>query len=184
MQAILDGCASGAIAAEPVLLVCNNPDAAAINRAAKAGMPTKVLNGRTHPNFTELDRAILAALRDAKVDLVILAGYMKKIGPQLISGYRNRILNIHPSLLPKFGGQGMYGMHVHRAALAAGETQSGATVHLVTEGFDEGPILQQATVPVHPDDTPETLQARVLQQEHRLYPDTIAKIVSGEIKLP
>lgn len=184
MQAILDGCADGSFLARPALLVCNNPAATALERAAACGMPAIVLNGKSHSDPDALDAAILRALQDARVDLVILAGYMKKIGPQLLAGYRNRILNIHPSLLPKYGGHGMYGMHVHQAVLAAGETESGATVHLVTEHFDEGPILQQARVAVQAGDTPETLQARVLQQEHRLYPDTIAKIVSGEIKLP
>ncbi|MDQ8197308.1 phosphoribosylglycinamide formyltransferase [Pelagicoccus enzymogenes] len=184
MQAILDGCAAGRIPASPALLICNNPGAGALDRAAKAGMPARVLNGKTHPDPADLDAAILDALRAAQVDLVILAGYMKKIGPQLLASYQNRILNIHPALLPKFGGQGMFGMHVHRAVIAAGETESGATVHLIDEVYDEGPILQQARVPVLPADTPETLQLRVLEQEHQLYPDTIAKIATGQIQLP
>ncbi|MBK1878304.1 phosphoribosylglycinamide formyltransferase [Pelagicoccus mobilis] len=184
MQAILDACASGQIAATPALLVCNNPGATAIERAQNAGMPSRVLNGKTHPEFAELDQAIFQALQQAGVELVILAGYMKKIGPAVLSGYRNRILNIHPALLPKFGGKGMYGMHVHRAVLEARESESGATVHLIDQVYDEGPILQQASVPVLADDTPETLQARVLEQEHKLYPDTIAKVVTGEIPLP
>ena len=96
----------------------------------------------------------------------------------------NRIVNIHPSLLPKFGGQGMYGLRVHKAVLEAGEIETGATVHLIGSQYDEGPILQQATVPVYPGDTPEALQLRVLDQEHQLYPDTLAKIARGEIELP
>ncbi|EDY85125.1 phosphoribosylglycinamide formyltransferase [Verrucomicrobiia bacterium DG1235] len=184
MQAILDGCAQGSIDATPALLVCNNPKAGALDRAAKSGMPAQILNGKTHPDPPALDTAILKALRDTQVDLVILAGYMKKIGPQLLSSYQNRILNIHPALLPKFGGQGMFGMHVHEAVVASGETESGATVHLINEVYDEGPILAQARVPVHTDDTPETLQLRVLAQEHKLYPATIAKIASGQIQLP
>lgn len=184
MQAILDGCADGSIAAKPALLICNNPGATALDRAAKAGMPSRVLNAKTHREPAALDAAICDALRDAKVDLVILAGYMKKIGPQVLSTFQNRILNIHPALLPKFGGQGMFGMHVHEAVIAAGETESGATVHLINEVYDEGPILAQARVPVLPDDTPQSLQARVLEQEHQLYPGTIAKIASGEIPLP
>lgn len=184
MQAILDACSRKAIAASPSLLVCNNPGATALERAKNAGMPAIVLNGKTHPDFAQLDEAILRALKEAEVELVILAGYMKKIGPRVLQGYQNRILNIHPALLPKFGGQGMYGMNVHRAVIAAGETESGATVHLIDEVYDEGPILNQARVPVLPDDSAETLQARVLEQEHKLYPDTIAKIVAGEITLP
>lgn len=184
MQAILDACANGSIPAKPALLVCNNPGATALFRAANAGMPAKVLNAKSHPDFDSLDAAIADALQSAGVELVVLAGYMKKIGPRVLSAYRNRILNIHPALLPKFGGQGMFGMHVHEAVIAAKETESGATVHLINEVYDEGPILQQAKVPVLPDDTPESLQARVLVQEHRLYPDTIGKIARGEIKLP
>ncbi len=183
MQAILDRCADGSIAATPALLVCNNPKAHAIERAALAGMPAKVLNGKTHPDLADLDAAILQSMREAGVDLLILAGYMKKIGPQVLTAFQGKILNIHPSLLPKFGGHGMYGMRVHEAVLEAGESESGATVHLVTEKFDEGPILQQAQVPVLENDTAESLQARVLEQEHRLYPDTIAKIASGQISL-
>lgn len=184
MQAILDACAQKTIAATPSLLVCNNLGAKALDRAQKAGMPAEVLNGKTHPDFAQLDQAIFQSLQDAGVELVILAGYMKKIGPRVLEGYRNRILNIHPSLLPKFGGQGMFGMNVHRAVLEARESESGATVHLIDEVYDQGPILHQARVPVLPEDTPESLQARVLEQEHQLYPATIAKILSGEIKLP
>lgn len=184
MQAILDGCASGAIKANPTLLICNNPSAQAIERARRVGMPTRVLNRQTHPEPSDLDAAIHDALKEAEVDLVILAGYMKKIGPRTLEGFRNRILNIHPALLPNFGGQGMYGMRVHEAVIAAGERESGLTVHLINEVYDEGPILQQMRVPVLAGDTPESLQARILEQEHILYPDTIAKIASGEIELP
>ncbi|MCH6255162.1 phosphoribosylglycinamide formyltransferase [Puniceicoccaceae bacterium K14] len=184
MQAILDACAIGSIKAIPALLVCNNRTAGAIERSQKANMPFAVLNGKTHPDEDALDQAILNSLKDAQVELVVLAGYMKKIGPRVLKAYHNRILNIHPALLPKFGGQGMYGMNVHKAVIAAKETKSGATVHLIDEVYDEGPILQQVEVPVLPEDTPEILQARVLTQEHFLYPDTIAKIASGEIKLP
>ncbi len=184
MQAILDGCASGAIAADPALLICNNPGAGALQRAERHGMPAQVLNARSHPEPAALDFAIRDALSAAGTELVILAGYMKKIGPATLAHYRDRILNIHPALLPKFGGRGMYGMHVHEAVIAAGEAESGATVHLVNEVYDDGPILQQARVPVLPDDTPESLQARVLKQEHLLYADTLAKIARGEITLP
>ncbi|MDQ8201721.1 phosphoribosylglycinamide formyltransferase [Pelagicoccus sp. SDUM812003] len=184
MQAILDACASGAIAATPTILICNNPGAPALERATKAGLTAEVLNNTTHPLFEELDDAITQALSISRVDLVILAGYMKHVGPRVLSAFQNRILNVHPALLPKYGGQGMFGMNVHRAVIENGEKESGATVHLVNEIYDEGPILAQAKVPVFPVDTPETLRKRVLEQEHRLYPETIAKIVNGEIKLP
>lgn len=184
MQAILDGCAKGSIPATPALLICNNPGAAALERAAKAGMPSKVINRKTHPDPEELDAAMLHALKEAGVELVVLAGYMKKIGPQTLSHFRNRILNIHPALLPSHGGQGMFGLNVHQAVLGAKELETGATVHIINDVYDEGPILQQVRVPILPGDTPETLQARVLEQEHILYPETIAKIARGEIELP
>ena len=184
MQAILDGCRDGSIAASPSLLICNNRSAQAIERAQAAGMPFEILNGKTHPEADALDQAMLDALRAAAIDLVILAGFMKKIGPKAMAAYRNRIVNIHPALLPKFGGQGMYGLRVHEAVLEAGEAETGATVHLIGSEYDEGPILQQTTVPVQPDDTPESPQERVLAQEHRLYPDTLAKIARGDIELP
>jgi phosphoribosylglycinamide formyltransferase-1 len=118
------------------------------------------------------------------VDTVILAGYMKKLGPATLGAYRGRILNIHPALLPKHGGQGMYGRRVHEAVLAAGETVTGVTVHVVDEQYDHGPILAQREVTVLPGDTVDSLAARVLAQEHRLYAETLQQISDGRIPLP
>ena len=118
------------------------------------------------------------------VDLVILAGYMKKIGYQMLDAFRGRIINIHPSLLPKYGGTGMYGMKVHAAVIAAGETETGVTVHVVDRDYDQGPILAQRVIPVETGDTPESLAARVLDTEHAIYVDTLDKLISGEIRLP
>ncbi|MFL3659589.1 MAG: phosphoribosylglycinamide formyltransferase [Opitutales bacterium] len=184
MQVILDGCDDGSISATPAILICNNPNAQAVERAQLADLPVRILNGKTHPDPESLDHAILDALTNARIDLIVLAGFMKKIGPLTMAAFRNRIVNIHPSLLPKFGGQGMYGLRVHKAVLEAGEIETGATVHLIGSQYDEGPILQQATVPVYPGDTPEALQLRVLDREHQLYPDTLAKIARDEIELP
>ena len=184
MQAIIDGCQSGSIQATPSLLICNNRKAYAVERAQAAGFKVEIINGKTHPEDTDRDQAMVNALEEAEVDLIVLAGYMKKIGLLTLAAYSNRILNIHPALLPKFGGKGMYGMRVHEAVIASGETESGATVHVINEEYDEGPILQQMKVPVLPDDTPESLQERVLEKEHILYPDTVAKIARGEIRLP
>ena len=117
------------------------------------------------------------------VEVVALAGYMKKLGPRTLGAYRNRVLNVHPALLPKFGGWGMYGDRVHAAVLASGDRVSGVSVHLVDEEYDRGPVISQVEVPVLPDDTPETLAARVLAQEHTLYPKTLQRIASGEIDL-
>jgi phosphoribosylglycinamide formyltransferase-1 len=132
------------------------------------------------PQFADDDtftRAMLDALRSHGIDVVVLAGYMKKVPPQVVAAFRNRILNIHPALLPRFGGPGMYGLRVHAAVLAAGETESGATVHLVDEEYDRGAILLQRRVPVLQGDTPELLAARVLEAEHALYPDALRLVV-------
>lgn len=183
MQAIIDQCLSGAIEGKPVILICNNPNAIAVERARDAQLTVEILNGRTHADQDQLDRQMEKSLLEAGVDLVVLAGYMKKIGPTTLSTFSNRILNIHPSLLPKFGGQGMFGIRVHEAVVAAGESQSGATVHLIDNGYDQGKIIRQAMIKVDTSDTPATLQKRVLELEHILYPNTIAEIASGKIKL-
>jgi phosphoribosylglycinamide formyltransferase-1 len=184
LRAILDAIDAGWIPAAPCVVICNNSEAPALARAAARGIPALHLSNKTHPDPAALDAAILEALQGNRVNLVVLAGYMKKLGPRVLSAYARRVLNIHPALLPKFGGQGMYGLRVHQAVLAAGERESGPTVHLVTSGYDEGPILAQAHVPVLPGDTAESLQARVLEQEHRLYPDVLRRIALGEIALP
>src|SRR5206468_3609049 len=133
------------------------------------------------------DRAVVEVLQKAKVDLVCLAGYMRILSPVFIQAFEHRILNIHPALLPAFGGEGMYGHHVHEAVLKAGVVRSGATVHWVTEGVDAGSILLQETVPVVPSDTPETLALRVLNAEHLLYPKALKlacqKVSQGETPL-
>ena len=183
MQAILDACKTGRLQARPRVVISNNSDSRVLQRARKAGVPSAHLSTYTHPEPGALDRAILALLQEYGVEVVCLAGYMKRLGPRTLAAYRGRVLNIHPSLLPKFGGQGFYGEVVHRAVLAAGERETGATVHLVDEEYDQGPVLDQIQVPVEPDDSVETLSARVLQQEHRLYVRTLQRIASGEIEL-
>ena len=129
------------------------------------------------------DVAICDALQRHEVQVVCLAGYMKLLGVRTLTAFRGRILNIHPGLLPRHGGQGFYGKRVHEAALAAGDAESGATVHIVDEVYDNGPVLAQARVPVQADDTPDTLGARVLIQEHQLFSKTLQKIATGEIDL-
>jgi len=184
LQAIIDAAKDPAYPAEVVLVISNNSGSGAMARARREGIPALHLSSTTHPDPADLDRAIAQALEAHGVALVILAGYMKKIGPLTLRRFAGRILNIHPALLPKFGGEGFWGHHVHEAVVAAGEKESGATVFVVTEDYDTGPILDQARVPVLPGDDPETLAARVLVQEHRLYPDVIRRIALGEIKLP
>lgn len=184
MQAIIDACKSGALQATPVVVVSNNGDSGALERARRESIPGYHLSSKTHPVSDQLDRAIVDAMLRHDVDIVILAGYMKKLGDRTLSRFAGAILNIHPALLPKFGGQGMWGMHVHEAVLAAGETESGATVHLVDEEYDAGDIIAQNKVEVLPGDTPKTLAARVLAVEHALFPAVLQKIARGEIVIP
>lgn len=183
MQAIIDATKSGALDSRPALLISNNRNSQATVRAQQEGMPFRVINDTTHPDPEARDFAMLHALREHSVDLVILAGYMKKIGPRVLTAYSGRILNIHPSLLPKFGGQGMFGQHVHRAVLEAGETVTGVSIHLVNDEYDQGRILAQAEVAVLPEDTVETLAARVLKREHEFFVETLGQIVCGELSL-
>lgn len=185
MQAVIDACKAGRLDARPVAVICNNAGAPALDRAAREGIPAYHLcAGRRCPDEAALDREILATLRRHAADLIVLAGYMKKIGPAVLAAYRGRIVNIHPALLPKFGGKGMYGRHVHAAVLAAGERETGVTVHLIDENYDTGPILAQATVPVRPDDTVDALAARVLEREHVILSETLQRIAKGDITLP
>ncbi|MGE0383685.1 MAG: phosphoribosylglycinamide formyltransferase [Gammaproteobacteria bacterium] len=184
MQAVLDACADGRLPARPCVVISNNRDAEALVRGARAGLATRHLSSATHPEPTALDCAIRDALAEHEVDLVVLAGYMKKVGPLTLARFHNRIINIHPALLPKFGGQGMYGTRVHAAVLAAGESVSGPTVHLVDDEYDRGGVLAQEIVPVQPGDTVERLAARVLEAEHRLLVTTLARIARGELALP
>ncbi len=183
LQAIIDSCHNGAIDAEVRVVISNNSGAMALERARRADIPTAHLSSATHPDPGSLDEAIAGILQRHGVQVVALAGYMKMLGPRTLGAYRNRILNVHPALLPKFGGQGMYGERVHRAVLASGDSVSGVTVHLVDEEYDRGPVVAQAEVPVLPGDTPGTLAARVLEQEHIIYPQTIQRIATGELDL-
>lgn len=166
LQALLDACREPA-PARVVVVISNNADAGALERARRAGVPAVVL--RDHRDATE----ILAVLRDHEADLVVLAGYLKLVPLAVVNAFRDRMVNIHPALLPSFGGKGMYGRRVHEAVLASGATISGPTVHLVTAEYDRGPIVAQWPVPVSPDDTAETLAARVLAVEHRLLPAVV-----------
>ena len=184
MQAIIDACMSGALQATPAVVISNNGGSGALARAEEEGIPSYHLSGKSHPRLTALDQAILNALLQHSVDIVVLAGYMKKLGPQTLARFSGRILNIHPAMLPNFGGKGMYGMRVHEAVIAAGETESGVSIHLVDAEYDTGAVIAQARVPVMPADTPETLADRVLEREHTFFPETLQKIVAGELRLP
>ncbi len=183
LQAILDACAAGEIAARVVTVISNNSDSGALRRAHAAAAVGVHLSSKTHPEPGALDAAIILALTEQQVDVVMLAGYMKKLGPALLERYRGRILNTHPALLPKFGGHGMYGMRVHEAVLRAGQTESGPSVHLVDAEYDTGRVLAQAQVPVEPGDTPDSLAARVQERERRLVVTVLGQIAQGEFAL-
>ena len=183
MQAILDACASGELPAEVALVLSNNGGSGALRRARESGAVALHLSGKTHPEPGALDAAIAAALAAHEVGVVMLAGYMKKLEPLTLARYQGRILNTHPALLPKFGGHGMYGMNVHEAVLAAGERESGQSVHLVDAEYDTGRVLAQAKVPVHASDTGATLAARVQERERRLVVDVLGQIARGELRL-
>ena len=183
LQAILDACAAGEITARVVTVISNNSDSGALRRARAAATEAVHLSSKTHPEPGALDAAIIAALTAQQTDVVMLAGYMKKLGPALLERYRGRILNTHPALLPKFGGHGMYGMRVHEAVLRAGETESGSSVHLVDAEYDTGRVLAQAQVPVLAGDTPETLSSRVQERERKLVVAVLGQVAQGELEL-
>lgn len=183
LQAILDATLAELISARVVIVISNNGGSGALRRARVAGAKAVHLSNKTHPEPGALDAAIVEALEQSEVDVVMLAGYMKKLEPGLLERFRGRILNTHPALLPKFGGHGMYGMHVHEAVLAAGEAESGPSVHLVDAEYDTGRVLEQARVPVEPGDTAETLAARVQARERRLVVSVLGSIATGELRL-
>ena len=183
MQAIIDACANGSLRAEPAVVIGNNSRSGALQRARRAGISSYHMSSHTHPEPEALDSAIEQKLTEHGADLVCLAGYLKLLGARTLETFRGRILNIHPALLPKFGGRGFHGRAVHEAVLAAGESESGASVHLVDDQYDHGAVIAQARVSVVAGDTPETLAARVLEQEHMLYTDTLRKIAAGDIDL-
>ncbi len=183
LQAILDAVDVGTLAAEVGLVVSDRPGAGALDRAERAGIPTAVLHPRDFADEDAFGAALLEAMAERGVDFVALAGYLKRIPAAVVRAFPGRILNVHPSLLPAFGGPGFYGRRVHEAALAHGVKWSGATVHLVDEDYDTGPIVLQEPVRVHPGDTPDALAARVLEAEHRLYPEALRLFAAGRVRL-
>lgn len=173
LKAIINAQKSGKITSKVVLVISNNSGSGALETARKNQIPAYHLSQKLFTSEAEFNKKFIALLKKYNIDLIILAGYMKMIDPQIIKLYKKRILNIHPALLPEFGGKGMYGMNVHEAVLKAGRTITGATVHLVDEVYDNGAIILQKEVTVKKNDTAETLAGRVLKTEHKLYPTAI-----------
>jgi phosphoribosylglycinamide formyltransferase 1 len=165
--------------AQIALVVSNKPQAYGLIRAEQRGISRLVMNPKAFSTPEAFDTELVQHLKTLEIDVIVLAGYLKILTPMLIQPYKNRILNIHPSLLPAYGGKGMYGLNVHQAVIENQETQSGCTVHLVSEGIDEGPILAQSVVTVLPQDTPESLAERVLAAEHVLLPQTLKGYLTG-----
>jgi len=166
LQALLDTC-RGSAPAQVVLVISNDPGAGALERARRSGVESVVLND------PQDGAALVELLESRSIDLVVLAGYLKLVPKETVAAFEGRMLNIHPALLPSFGGKGMYGHHVHEAVLASGATISGPTVHLVSAAYDKGHIVAQWPVPVAADDTPDSLAARVLEVEHELLPAVV-----------
>lgn len=181
LQAILDACTRGEILGRVAVVVSSNPKAYALERARRAGIPAVALPPRSFPDRPTYDGRLIEVLRAHDVGLVCLAGFLRILTPAFIEQFRGRIMNVHPALLPAFGGVGMYGAHVHEAVLARGVKVSGCTVHFVDETPDGGPIILQAVVHVRDDDTAESLAARIAEVEHRLYPLAIRLFAEGRL---
>ncbi len=172
-EAIAKAADTGKITIEITGLITNNSKAGALVRAEAYNIPSFIIHPFDFKNQTEYEASLLKLIDELSPDVVALAGYLRKIPSAIIKSYKNRILNIHPSLLPAYGGKGFYGMHVHEAVLENGESESGCSVHIVTEEYDEGPVLAFEKVPVYKKDTPQSLAKRVLEKEHELYPRII-----------
>jgi phosphoribosylglycinamide formyltransferase 1 len=180
-QAILTAIQQSRIpGARIAVVISNNSGAGILEIARNNSLQAVHLSHRQFPTEDEFVDALLSLLSAHRVNFIVLAGYMKRIHPRVIQAYRHRIINIHPALLPRHGGPGMYGHHVHEAVIAAGDRFSGATVHFVDEVYDHGSIVLQKTVPVAADDTPETLAAKVLEIEHDIYPEAIRRLATED----
>ena len=182
-QAILDAMGRDDLPATPACCVSNTPDAGALDRARRHDVPTAVIEPADHDTAAGFGDAILDVLSAHNVTFVALAGYMVKVPPNVVDAYRGRMTNVHPALLPAFGGKGMYGMHVHEAVLDYGVHWSGVTVHLVDEEYDHGPVVLQEPVPVYEDDTPDALAERVKTVEHRLYPYALRLFAEDRVQV-
>jgi phosphoribosylglycinamide formyltransferase-1 len=184
LQTIMDNCAAGRIDAQ-VVVVISDVECGALDRARKAGIPAEWIDRRDKQRFAtreDFDREVLARLRVHRVELVCLAGYLRVMTPELVDAYQGRMMNIHPALLPSFGGKNMWGHHVHQAVLDYGCKVSGCTVHFVWTETDAGPIILQQAVPVQEDDAADTLAARILPYEHEIYSRAIQLFAEGRLK--
>ena len=185
LQAIIDAIRDGSLTGTEIsVVISNNKNAGAIGRAERAGIPAEVICPKDFDDRTAFNAALKSSIDEKKVDLIVLAGCLLTIPPELISAYPNRIINIHPALIPSFSGKGCYGLKVHEAALARGVKVSGATVHFVNADLDAGPIILQKAVEVQEGDTPEVLQRRIMEEaEWKIMPKAIGLIAAGKVKV-
>ncbi|MFZ3106891.1 MAG: phosphoribosylglycinamide formyltransferase [Candidatus Hydromicrobium sp.] len=182
-QAVIDAYKNGKTRAKVVVVLSNNSKAGVIERAKKEKIPYYHLSSEIYPDLNKLDEEILNILRKHEAEFVLLAGYVKKLGIKTLEYYRNKIINIHPALLPKYGGKGMYGLNVHKEIIKNKEKETGITIHIVDTEYDHGKIINQVQIPVEKEDTPESLQRRVLDHEHAFIVETLNKIYNKEIEL-
>ena len=183
LQSVIDACENATIDADIAVVISNNSRSGAAGRARRHGIRFAHLSGRTHPGPDDLDRSICTTLENGNVELILLAGYMKKLGRLTRQKFSGRILNTHPALLPSFGGEGMYGQNVHEAVLAAGVSTTGVTIHLVDEGYDTGAIIAQREVAVVPGDDVDSLSQRVQAREKTLLVEVLGDIAAGRVDL-
>lgn len=180
LQALIDACAAPAFPARIALVLSNRPEAFGLERAKRAGIETALVDHKAFPTRAAFEGAIEQALKGRGIDLICLAGFMRILTAGFLSQWTGKVINTHPSLLPRHGGPGMFGEYVHRAVLDSGDKQSGATIHYVIPEVDQGPVIVQKAVPVLPGDTVETLAARVIEQEHEAYPEAVRMIAEKQ----
>jgi len=184
-SSVVRSCDSGVLKdkAKVISLVSDNDNALVIKKARDNNIPVKIINPKKFPSFEEWDKALLSylqkksPLQNKSPDLILLAGFVKKIGPRVLSSFEKKILNIHPSLLPRHGGSGMYGLHVHRSVLKAGDKKTGISIHWVSAKYDEGPLVAQKEIPISLGETAESLQQKVKKAEQKFYIDVLYKVL-------
>ncbi len=182
-QSIAQACKTNTLAGEIIGLISNKRKSPVLNKAQKENIPMKILDPKDFSSFSDWDQALCDYLKEKNPDLIVLAGFFKKVGSKVLSAFESRVLSIHPSLLPLHGGPGMYGINVHRSVIASGDKKTGTSIHLVHEEYDTGPVLAQKKIPVSTEDSPESLQEKVKKVEQTFYPLVLQKIITGEIQL-
>lgn len=183
-ESVIDACLDGQIAGSVEVVISNNADARALDFARVSGIDALHLSGRTHPDFAELDLAITQAMTVNRVGVVLLAGYLRKVGPVLLAAYRGRVLNVHPSLLPAYGGQGMYGLRVHQAVLGSGDRTTGASIHVVDAEYDQGPVIAHREIAIEEGEDAMQLESRVRVLERQLLIETLGRLSREQMTLP